>query len=79
MTVISGNSSRSTCETLSPEPAAGPVDCSATASLHPESSFSHQSAKCSGDFSRHGERSKITIAERQKFSALLKMLRVGLT
>jgi hypothetical protein len=28
---------------------------------------------------RHGERTKGTIAERQKFSALLKMLRAGLT
>jgi hypothetical protein len=28
---------------------------------------------------RHGERTKIAIAERQKFSALLKMLRAGLT
>jgi hypothetical protein len=27
----------------------------------------------------HGERTKATIAERQKFSALLKMLRAGLT
>jgi hypothetical protein len=28
---------------------------------------------------RHGERTKAAIAERQKFSALLKMLRTGLT
>jgi hypothetical protein len=28
---------------------------------------------------RHGERTKAAIAERQKFSALLKMLRAGLT
>jgi hypothetical protein len=28
---------------------------------------------------RHGERTKDAIAERQKFSALLKMLRAGLT
>jgi hypothetical protein len=28
---------------------------------------------------RHGERTKIAIAERQKFSALLKMLRASLT
>jgi hypothetical protein len=28
---------------------------------------------------RHGERTKTAIAERQKFSALLKMLRAGLT
>jgi hypothetical protein len=28
---------------------------------------------------RHGERTKATIAERQKFSTLLKMLRTGLT
>jgi hypothetical protein len=27
---------------------------------------------------RHGERTKAAIAERQKFSALLKMLRAGL-
>ena len=28
---------------------------------------------------RHGERTKAAIAERQKFSVLLKMLRAGLT
>jgi hypothetical protein len=28
---------------------------------------------------RHGERTKTAIAERQQFSALLKMLRAGLT
>jgi hypothetical protein len=28
---------------------------------------------------RHGERTKATIAEQRKFSALLKMLRAGLT
>jgi len=28
---------------------------------------------------RHGERTKAAIADRQKFSALLKMLRAGLT
>jgi hypothetical protein len=28
---------------------------------------------------RHGERTKAAIAERRKFSALLKMLRAGLT
>jgi len=28
---------------------------------------------------RHGERTKAAIAERQKFSALLKVLRAGLT
>jgi hypothetical protein len=28
---------------------------------------------------RHGERTKAAIAEQQKFSALLKMLRAGLT
>jgi hypothetical protein len=28
---------------------------------------------------RHGERTKTAIAEQQKFSALLKMLRAGLT
>jgi len=28
---------------------------------------------------RHGEQTKAAIAERQKFSALLKMLRAGLT
>jgi hypothetical protein len=28
---------------------------------------------------RHGERTKAAIAERQKFSTLLKMLRAGLT
>jgi len=33
----------------------------------------------SGMAIRHGERTKAAIAERQKFSALLKMLRAGLT
>jgi len=28
---------------------------------------------------RHGERTKVAIAEQRKFSALLKMLRAGLT
>jgi hypothetical protein len=36
------------------------------------------SGKRNGQY-RHGERTKAAIAERQKFSALLKMLRAGLT
>ena len=36
------------------------------------------SGKQNGQY-RHGERTKATIAERQMFSALLKMLRDGLT
>ena len=35
-------------------------------------------ATCHGQY-RHGERTKAAIAERHKFSALLKMLRAGLT
>jgi hypothetical protein len=36
------------------------------------------SGKRNGQY-RHGERTKAAIAERQKFSALLKVLRAGLT
>jgi hypothetical protein len=36
------------------------------------------SGKRNGQY-RHGERTKAAIAARQKFSALLKMLRAGLT
>jgi hypothetical protein len=36
------------------------------------------SGKQNGQY-RHGERTKSTIAERQMFSSLLKMLRIGLT
>ena len=46
----------------------------------------HGGARCSGGPPgkqngqyRHGERTKAAIAERQKFRALLKMLRAGLT
>jgi len=35
--------------------------------------------KREGGSYRHGERTKAAITERQKFSALLKMLRAGLT
>jgi hypothetical protein len=41
-------------------------------------SASRPSGERNGQY-RHGERTKAAIAEQQKFSALLKMLRAGLT
>jgi len=51
----------------------GAVDCTAA---HVGSGA--PSGERNGQY-RHGERTKAAIAERQKFSALLKLLRAGLT
>jgi hypothetical protein len=51
----------------------GAVDCTAA-----QNGNGAPPGKRNGQY-RHGERTKAAIEERQKFSALLKMLRAGLT
>jgi hypothetical protein len=54
------------------------IDCYRCRITDPASGSGGPTGERNGQY-RHGERTKAAIAEQQKFSALLKMLRAGLT
>jgi hypothetical protein len=65
--------------TRSGKPCRSPATTKGRCRLHGGASGSGGPAGVRNGQYRHGERTKAAIAERQKFSALLKMLRAGLT